>query len=902
MSLVRRLGTAAVVAAVALVGSAAVPGAVAPATAAEEVYPVPASGSWTVDGRGWGHGRGMSQWGTQGAALQGVSARQMLEFYYPGTTAGTAADRTLTIGLTAWSPTLSATFWGPTGDNAVIQSLSDPSQRFQQAAGRKYTVTVSGSTVTVARRSPTGATETPLTLTGPVRISTPGGVGVAGSPTSTSATWYRGSLVVVPTGAADGRGFDVRNEVELEQYLRGVVPHESPASWHSAALQAQSVAARTYALYKIARKGTSPIDICDTVSCQVYRGRGTLAASGSGTTTEHARTDAAIAATAGQVRLWNGQVALTEFSSSNGGWTVASDVPYQTAKADPWTGTAPGDSVTSWTATLTVAEVQKQCPSNGRLQRLVVLGRDGNGPLGGRITRVRMDCTTGSSTLSTPRFDLRSSWWKPRAAPAAPTLTNTAQSTTSMPHGGQVTVAATPTVDVDWTLTVRDTRTRTVVNRYTGSTAGGDRIGRTWFGTSAAGPLVGAGAYELELSARTPGGQVLAPYRGQVQVGPAPDPAPVAAVPLVGNGGYVAVTPTRLVDTRTTFDSIGPRQRVDLPVAGRAGVPANATAVVLNVTAVHASNLTHLRAWPAGQTMPDISVLNTGPGLTQAGLVTVGVGGQGRISLYNADGDLHYVVDVLGHYTADLTSSARYTSLDAPRRVLSTMSGPRLPGGSTRVVDVAAQLGVPAASVGAVMANVTVAGPLGEGNVVAHGGGAHPGTSTVNMQRGADVANRAVVPVQDGKITVATEGAAAHVVVDVVGWFGRAGVTTGSTFTPVVPTRLLDTRASGAPFGALGAGQTRQLAVTGGVVPADARAVLGTLTATGQTSPRTHAKIWPGGVPSTEASDLNSGANRTQANTVVVRPGTGPRAGGWVQLYNDQGSSHLILDVTGYFR
>ena len=59
--------------------------AAAPPAAAEEVLERPASGVWAVEGRGWGHGRGMSQWGAQGAASQGVSAEQIVSTYYPGT-------------------------------------------------------------------------------------------------------------------------------------------------------------------------------------------------------------------------------------------------------------------------------------------------------------------------------------------------------------------------------------------------------------------------------------------------------------------------------------------------------------------------------------------------------------------------------------------------------------------------------------------------------------------------------------------------------------------------------------------------------------------------------------------------------------------------------------------------
>ena len=77
------------------------------------------------------------------------------------------------------------------------------------------------------------------------------------------------------------------NEVRLENYLRGVVPLEIPASWSLPAVQAQAVAARTYAAYERAHPRSSAYQLCDTSSCQVYGGYDA----------EHPAADRAIAAT-----------------------------------------------------------------------------------------------------------------------------------------------------------------------------------------------------------------------------------------------------------------------------------------------------------------------------------------------------------------------------------------------------------------------------------------------------------------------------------------------------------------------------------------------------------------------------------------------------------------------------
>ncbi|RMI13265.1 SpoIID/LytB domain-containing protein [Cellulomonas triticagri] len=888
MNTLRRL-TAAVVAAL-LTATGLV--ALAPAaSAAEEVYPAPASGSWTVDGRAYGHGRGMSQWGAQGAALQGRTASQILDFYYPGTGTGSVAGQYVKATLAAFAPSATVTVWSPENRNIRMGPING---EVVLPPGR-WTVTMSGGTVTAEKRTVVnGPVVDRRTYSGVLRFESQNEYGmiVAASQSATTGRWYRGDLRIEPTS---GTTFNVTNSLPMEDYLRSVVPRESPASWEPAALQAQSVAARSYAWWKVTRGQT----LCDTTTCQVYYGRGVANAAGALTTSyEHSRSDAAIAATNGQVRTYGGSVAFTEFSSSNGGWTAAGSVPYQVAKADPWTGSAPGDTVTAWTATLAVSRVAQSCPgSGGTLRNLVVTGRTGNGPLGGRISQVRLECSTGNATVNTPAFGLRSSWWQPRAT--APVLGSPAFSATTIDHGAQMSIGVTPNLAMSWTLTVVDRSTGRRVTQTTGSAQAGTRFNATWFGTydgrtAADPPYVGPGTYNVTLTAVDPAGRSAAPVTTQVTVRPPADPAAPAAVPLVGDGGYVPVTPARITDTRTTFQSLGPGRRADVAVLGRGGVPASGvTAVVLNVTAVGSTVASHLRVWPAGSAMPNASVLNTAPGRTQASQVAVGVGGDGKVSVYNATGTTHYVVDVLGYYTTDLVGSARYTPVD-PARALDSRTGGALAAGSTRAVDVASVLGVPAASLGAVTVNVTTTRASGAGYVVAYGAGALPTASTVNLVPGADIANRAVVPVVDGKITLGVQGSSVHVLVDVVGWYGKPGAAEGSLFTPVQPSRVLDTR-GGAPVGP--AAEVR-VQVTGGAVPPDATAVSGTVTAVNLTAPWTHVRVWPDGEPRTGTSDLNATRGYTQANAVTTRTGVG----GGVRLYNDQGTAHLILDVAGYFR
>ncbi|VTR76229.1 N-acetylmuramoyl-L-alanine amidase [Cellulomonas hominis] len=462
---------------------------------------------------------------------------------------------------------------------------------------------------------------------------------------------------------------------------------------------------------------------------------------------------------------------------------------------------------------------------------------------------------------------------------------NPAATATSVGIGGSVSVTGGVITGASWSLAVTDTRTGMVVQRVTGSSgpSGGGAIA-TWNGTSSAGNAVGPGTYRLTLSG-TYGSTTLVPYAVNVTVSGSQNPPTVAPVALTGDLGFVPMSPVRVLDTRPTGASLGTASRVDVKVAGVSGIPADAKAVALTVTSVNSSTITHVRAWPAGQARPNASVLNTDPGRTTAGSLVVGVGGEGKVSLYNNLGSTHLLVDVTGYYTT--ASGTGYQPLTTASRVLDTrQSGGAVAPRTRRAVQVAGVGGVPADAT-AVAVNVVSVRPGGYGYVaVLPSGGAAGTTSTVNNQPGRDTANRAVVTLSGGKLDVYVDGVAQNVVVDVVGWYGASA---SATFTPIAPVRAFDTR-SGSP---LAAGEARSLGVAG--LPAGADALAMNLTATGSTAAATYLTVWgPGSRPAT--SDLNAGAGRDQANQVYVAP-----ASGRVNVYNNLGSTHVLADVFGYF-
>jgi SpoIID/LytB domain protein len=207
------------------------------------------------------------------------------------------------------------------------------------------------------------------------------------------------------TADVTGAHFDTINILPLETYLRAVVPRESPSSWRPAALQAQAVAARTYAAYHRSRAGSRAYDLCDTTACQVYAGWGS----------EVATTNAAIRATAGQIRLYRNAPIMAEFSSSNGGATAAGSVSYQVMKADSWDA-YPGNRNPSvpWTMMRTSAALQAAF-GVGAVRSMKVLRRTGVGPGGGRVLSVEVIGATGRKVLTgdqvRSKLRLRSNWF-----------------------------------------------------------------------------------------------------------------------------------------------------------------------------------------------------------------------------------------------------------------------------------------------------------------------------------------------------------------------------------------------------------------------------------------------------------------------------------------------------------
>ncbi|MEJ7846233.1 MAG: SpoIID/LytB domain-containing protein, partial [Acidimicrobiales bacterium] len=301
-----------------------------------------AAGTIEVSGHGFGHGRGMGQYGALGYSLAPFnwSSDRILQHYYSNTTAGNVGNGLIDVVLSEPGSTRPEGMTQPTilrldrGTPRVSFSGTAPFPASAQAVriGRtangffqiSFGATCSGPW---APFLPAGPTERVVVQPAVVSDDPADMLQVCdGAMTGGNAAdrrWVRGDVHAVSSST---RQYTV-NRVVLDSYLRGVVPRESPASWPAAALQAQSVAARSYALADAqSRRGFYPwAATCDTVSCQVYGGR--QQQRGGSITGEVASTDNAIFATSGRVRLLNNAVARTEFSSSTGGWSAGGTFP-----------------------------------------------------------------------------------------------------------------------------------------------------------------------------------------------------------------------------------------------------------------------------------------------------------------------------------------------------------------------------------------------------------------------------------------------------------------------------------------------------------------------------------------------------------------------------------------------
>jgi hypothetical protein len=376
-------------------------------------------------------------------------------------------------------------------------------------------------------------------------------------------------------------------------------------------------------------------------------------------------------------------------------------------------------------------------------------------------------------------------------------------------------------------------------------------------------------------------------------------------------GVYTAVTPVRLLDTRNTGQTLGNGGSLNLAIGGIGGVPANATAVVINVTAVNQTTAGAFIVFPTGAPLPVASNLNWVAYVTVPNLVSVGLGTGGQVTIYNGAGSADAVVDLEGYFAPSSGGTTGQYVPVVPARITDTRPGSGQPNagltlGPNAILDVQVTGvgGIPVTGATAVILNVTAVNPTAAGffNVFPTGKPL-PLASNLNWLPGVNVPNRVMVPLgTGGKVSVHNGAGSADLIVDVNGYF-TDNTGAGASFTSLTPTRIVDTRYGTGGFNSpLVQGATMVVTVAGyGGVPSMAsatppKAVVVNVTVEGATA-ASDLVVWPDGTSPPMASDLNFVRGQTVPNLVIVKLS----AAGKIDIINDFGSTSVIVDVVGWY-
>jgi stage II sporulation protein D len=348
----------------------------APATHAS----APGGGTFFVSGHGWGHGVGLAQYGAYGYALHGWTYDQIVAHYYPGTDLGDAPVKRVRVLLAGAAKSVAVSSRSPfTVRDGAGKTHKLPAGKQQLGPGLKLKLP-----------STTKALPAPLTFSPGASVLAFGGRS------------YRGTFRV--TG---GKAVRVVNVVGVEPYLWGVVPREMPDRWPAEALQAQAVVARTYALGHLEHGGD--FDLYADTRSQVY----------GGIPAESPPARDAVNATAGQVVLYDGELAQTFFFSSSGGRTAnvqdvwgSKAVPYLVSVPDPYDTLSPYHDwgPLRYSAKLlgkrlgargNLLDVRTSAAASGRVRSVMLVGSKGVRTIAGEAVRRRLGLRSTWFTIGT---------------------------------------------------------------------------------------------------------------------------------------------------------------------------------------------------------------------------------------------------------------------------------------------------------------------------------------------------------------------------------------------------------------------------------------------------------------------------------------------------------------------
>jgi len=329
--------------------------------------------SWVVHGRGFGHGVGMSAYGAYGYALRGKGYEFILGHYYSGTTIGKLdGPRIVRVLLDISGGDVEFT-----AATSACGVALDPARSYEaHRVARSVRLRTSGGK--------------PLANCGrKLRAAGKGTIEIAG------LGRFRGALETVPTEEAAG-SLNVVNALTVDNYVKGVIPNESPPSWPLAQLQAQALAARSFAL--TGAVGGNGFDLYSDTRSQVYEGL----------ESEYKTSNEAADSTRGEVVMYGGEIATTMFSACSGGHTESIQnvfggpaIPYLQGVPDPYDGECP---LHKWTLRFTGPQISAKLGAylDGRLKQVVVTKR-GVSP---RIIEAKLVGTGGTTTVTGEQLEV----------------------------------------------------------------------------------------------------------------------------------------------------------------------------------------------------------------------------------------------------------------------------------------------------------------------------------------------------------------------------------------------------------------------------------------------------------------------------------------------------------------
>ncbi|HWV86222.1 MAG TPA: SpoIID/LytB domain-containing protein [Capillimicrobium sp.] len=366
--------------------------------AALAAAPAGAAATLTINGAGFGHGIGMSQYGAAGMAKEGWDHQRILAHFFQGTEIGQAPEGTV-VRVLLQSPQ-TARFTNAT--NAGTKKLDPASTYGARASGDQVALLNERGRAIARFKAPmrvTNADDAPIKLLGTAGNGVPNGT-------------YRGWFEFRPGSMGEVLAI---NAVGLEQYVAGVIANEAIPSWPAAALRAQAVAARGYAI-TTSRGGENGWDQYPDTRSQVYRG----------VVGEHPNTNKAVNATAGQVVTYEGEPITSYFFSTSGGhtenienvWSGAEPQPYLRGVPDPFDDASPYHRWGPIRMSRAAATAKLGSLVKGRLKGIRVTRR-GASP---RVVRAVVVGTGGNTTVTgdqlRSRFGLRDTWMSFNAATA----------------------------------------------------------------------------------------------------------------------------------------------------------------------------------------------------------------------------------------------------------------------------------------------------------------------------------------------------------------------------------------------------------------------------------------------------------------------------------------------------